>query len=697
MRRNSPIIRGNICVALLGLGTAGRAAAVGEAVDGFPNWQERVLHQWTNRARVDPQLEMNACGANCVEGACYGIRPPLAWSEALNRAARFHSDAMARQGFFSHTSACTLVSNIDSLYPGSCDGSASCACVGGTRTCSPTCTDFAARVRLFGAQPSGEIIASPIDPNSAFYLWLYEPGDTTQCQFTSRNGHRWLLLSATGAVGMGVASPSGPSTGDFGSGSAPAKIPSGSHYPRQAASVEAWTNWYDTAGPSSASINVDGVCTPMTLRRGSATNGAWSATLSGVGSGCRRYYFSFRDAGGATVTYPTSGSLAIGSGTGCPDWDSSRPAECAAGPTSPSPTPSATATATASATRTGTRTGTATASATPTTTGTSTRTGTATTTPTPTPSATPTATLLLSGEDIGGTVRYHGSALAVPDVTLRAGPLASAATDAAGAYLLGNVPALDVVVSAERVGGTGGAISPLDASWALQAVANLRTFSAEQLLACDVTGNGTVSSLDASLILQRTVGLIDRLPVAEVCGSDWAFIPDPAAVPGQTLIDPQPGIASCTPGGIAYASIDATLAEQDFAALVFGDCTGNWRPPSAAGALRAESIRARGTLRAMPGQRLALAIAIEHRQALPALELRVRYDGAALRVERVRLANAAAGAMLASHAEPSGTLRVAVASATPFVAGRRPIAIVVFAVAPGAVVEPPAVTARAQE
>jgi len=34
-------------------------------------------------------------------------------------------------GFFGHTSMCTIVPDIASLYPASCDGAAACACVGG--------------------------------------------------------------------------------------------------------------------------------------------------------------------------------------------------------------------------------------------------------------------------------------------------------------------------------------------------------------------------------------------------------------------------------------------------------------------------------------------------------------------------------------------------------------------------------------
>ena len=107
---------------------------------------------------------------------------------------------------------------------------------------------------------------------------------------------------------------------DFGGASAAHPIPSGTHYPRQAAEVEMWANWYDTAPPRSASVIVDGKCTPLKLSRGTATNGAWSAKVAGVASGCHRYYFSFIDGAGREITYPVTGSL----GVGCEEWNSSR-------------------------------------------------------------------------------------------------------------------------------------------------------------------------------------------------------------------------------------------------------------------------------------------------------------------------------------------------------------------------------------
>jgi len=302
---------------------ASPAYAVGEEVGGFPNWQERVIHEWMNRARSEPQVEMAQClsmygAGRCGEAACFTPIAPLVYSQNLTRAARFHSDEMRLQGYFAHDSNCAVVTNINQLYPGTCQGAASCACTSGTAT------TWTARVALFGMSTSGEIIASGTDPNGAFYQWLFENSSSTTCAYSTANGHRWNILKQTGAIGTGV---SGPSVGDFGSSSGTIpKLPSGSHYPRQAATVAVWANWYDSAAPMSAMVNVDGTCSPLTRQRGTDLNGAWSAMVSGVASGCHRYYFLFQDKDGQAVTYPTTGSLAIGPTTGCPDYDASRPA-----------------------------------------------------------------------------------------------------------------------------------------------------------------------------------------------------------------------------------------------------------------------------------------------------------------------------------------------------------------------------------
>jgi hypothetical protein len=313
-----------------------RVAAYGEENAGFPKWSERVLHEWTNRARSDPAIEMTACGSACGEkgsaaAPCYAPIAPLVWEDKLGRSARFHADNMQKMSFFAHDSICALVPSLATLYPTSCQGEEATSCQPNTTTCClqgtagcnapPYCTPWSSRVALFGASPSSEIIASPSDPNGAFYAWLFEPNAGTTCAYSGSDGHRWAILKMTGRVGYGVASHS---VGDFASGGTTQKIPSGSHYPKQAATVDAWASWYDTAAPQGAVINVDGTCSPMTRTRGVDTNGAWHAAVTGVGTGCHRYVFVFTDATGGKISYPTTGSLGIGDAT-CADWDTSRP------------------------------------------------------------------------------------------------------------------------------------------------------------------------------------------------------------------------------------------------------------------------------------------------------------------------------------------------------------------------------------
>ncbi len=56
------------------------------------------------------------------------------------------------------------------------------------------------------------------------------------------------------------------------------------------------------------------------------------------------------------------------------------------------------------------------------------------------------------------------------------------------------------------VNGDGG-ISSVDARWILQAVANLRTFTEEELAVADVNGDGKLNAVDARWVLQMVAGL----------------------------------------------------------------------------------------------------------------------------------------------------------------------------------------------
>jgi len=220
----------------------------------------------------------------------------------------------------------------------------------------------------------------------------------------------------------------------------------------------------------------------------------------------------------------------------------------------------------------------------------------------------------------------------------------------------------------------------LDAAFVLQAVAGLRTFDAFQTLACDVTGNGTLSAVDASRILQFTVGDLARFPVAETCGSDWVFVPQPLTVPMQQLIAPQMSASGCQNGAILFEPLQGDAAHQDLAAALFGDCTGNWSAPAAGAALRRLANPRQAWLgrpRPRPAEQWAVALYVDRRDDLQALEAHVSYDPAHTLLQAVHVVQAPS-ALLRSRADSSGLLTIALASAQPLAAAQRPLAVLVF-------------------
>jgi len=312
--------------------------------------------------------------------------------------------------------------------------------------------------------------------------------------------------------------------------------------------------------------------------------------------------------------------------------------ELAAGP---SPTPSATPPP--SPTRSATRPP---ASATPS--ASATRTPTRSATPTRTHTGTPTV-----GASLAGRVRYHRG-----DRPLGGVGVAGATTAADGTFTVASGLGAAVTLRPQHFGALHGAVSALDASYVLQAVAALRSFDALESAACDATGNGTLSPLDATRILELTVGMRARLPVAESCASDWLFSPDPAPAAGQQVTPPLIA-GSCVPGAIAFAALPASAAGRNFRAALFGDCTGNWQPAGAAAAMTRGAARARVTLGPALAARGRLRVPIRVRGG-SAVELALRADPTRLRYAGAR---AAGGAVLRAAAGADGRLRLAAAAA----------------------------------
>lgn len=179
--------------------------------------------------------------------------------------------------------------------------------------------------------------------------------------------------------------------------------------------------------------------------------------------------------------------------------------------------------------------------------------------------------------DVSGKIRYYRDERPVPNVDVAlTGTSLETTTGATGEFAFEDVTPDPHSLIPSKLGDDRDAVSSLDAAFALQGAVGLRIFDPMQAVACDVTGNGVVSSLDASLILQFRVGLIPRFPVAENCGSDWLFTPNPLAAANQTLVDPQVTTNSCQLGAIAFDPLPLPVHGQSFEAVLLGDCTGNW-------------------------------------------------------------------------------------------------------------------------
>jgi hypothetical protein len=304
-------------------------------------------------------------------------------------------------------------------------------------------------------------------------------------------------------------------------------------------------------------------------------------------------------------------------------------------------------------------------------TGTATRTGTVTQTGTKT--ATPTNTSVSSVSVLGRVTYYANAQIMVPsadiDVT---GPVSQTVrTDTSGDYNATNIPVIPTgvwTVEPVKQGSFGNAVSSLDAARVLQVIAGLTTFTPLQRLACDVTGDGNLSALDAVRILQFSAGVINKLPVSQACGSDWLFYPAPDLVTGQQVVLPVISGGNCQQGDILLSGLAASVDNQNFNGILFGDCTGNWTP-SSGGALRqlapsAITVHA-GEPRHVAGNRVRVPIYVQSTQPFQALDVTLAYDANTLTLTSAHPHGSAANALIGVNDDRSGVVTISLASGTP--------------------------------
>jgi len=261
---------------------------------------------------------------------------------------------------------------------------------------------------------------------------------------------------------------------------------------------------------------------------------------------------------------------------------------------------------------------------------------------------------IVSGFGIAGRISYYaGSEAPVEDVQVEmTGELnATASTDPTGRYGWGGLDLGNYVVRPTKAGGTGSSISSLDASLVLQHVVGGVSLTPGQRIAADVSGNGAVSSYDGSLILRKVVGLLGDFPV----GGEWTFVPASFVL--------TEGNWPFAPDSLPYAPLNAYLSDEDHRAIVYGDVTGNWSGGGAPKTFASDERTVRIGTPVRYGDEVTFPLVIDVMNGIVAGDIELTYDAHRLRPVTVRGA-ALTSEYLFEHRAEAGRLRVAFASAT---------------------------------
>ncbi len=323
----------------------------------------------------------------------------------------------------------------------------------------------------------------------------------------------------------------------------------------------------------------------------------------------------------------------------------------------PTPSTAPTATATLRPTRTSRRT--------------ATKTPTPTRTRTRTKSQTPTRTevpVTPSEYDLSGRVRYFmsGEGIAGVDVAVGGASSSTMRTGGDGGFEFDGVARGEyVTITGTKAGGVGAALSSLDAAYALQAVVGSRELSGLQGFACDATGDGAITALDASRLLMKAIGAIPHLPVTERCGSDWLLVP--SSTSGVISVPPMVSAAQCKPGAFVIPATDHDMSELTFDAVLLGDCSGGWS--ASEDAFAGERVRRRprvrfGRLR-VRGERASMKIYVRSRAPYQSLDVELLYDDSQIVPSTVDARDDGEASLLAQRTVRPGVLRIGFASSKP--------------------------------
>lgn len=154
---------------------------------------------------------------------------------------------------------------------------------------------------------------------------------------------------------------------------------------------------------------------------------------------------------------------------------------------------------------------------------------------------------------ISGKVYYaDNTSQGVPNTNINASGSVprSTTTDCGGLYSLNGFGTGPYTVTPSKSGEVNGSVTGLDASKVARFVAGLDTLTPTQQIAADVSGDGTISALDAAYISQYDAGIANPSR-----SGTWVFVPVSRTYP---------------------ADVETNYTNQDYQAILYGDVTQNW-------------------------------------------------------------------------------------------------------------------------
>ncbi len=255
------------------------------------------------------------------------------------------------------------------------------------------------------------------------------------------------------------------------------------------------------------------------------------------------------------------------------------------------------------------------------------------------------------GFDVSGNVLYYQNSKPINNATMTLDGFTTT-TGTNGTFSFATIPSANLTLTPEKDGELGTGISAFDASMILRYVVGILNLTPYQLIAADVSGNGSVTAFDASYILRYVVNLISSFPI----GDDWQFVPSSFAIDATNW--------SSAPNSISYAPLNSNQTNQNFKGIIYGDVSGNWAFSGLVKNLTGSATIEFGEEVHLSSTDLSIPIFANVAGDMFSLELTVQFDADLLQFSEIQL-NEKLAAFSECHNLNKGILTIALAGTEP--------------------------------